>query len=160
MRLTLCGFFLGSVMLACPAVADGANLAHQSNVAVSMERGVRVWRPIDTDGDEAPASTTPAGSTAPGVGGTDYNLNSDGRVYGLGYGYGYGYGGRGRFANHRQGEKVRVNGVLPFARPQARVPINAPRMRLRGPVPVHHASDHRMGHGGHPMGHGGRHGHH
>lgn len=93
MRLKVFGVFL--VTWASPVLADGAAgvagvAGNQVNVAVSIERGVRVWRPLDTDG----AYETPAYSAAgPSAGQTTVYSSSYGYgIYVPGYGYGRPFG--------------------------------------------------------------------
>jgi len=88
-------------LLTIPALADGEltpkRRAHnglpppQPGVVVTMERGVRVWRPVTAASDAIGAAEAYPQSTA--TGGYDPAYGGKGGFgYGWGYPYGYGYG--------------------------------------------------------------------
>ena len=105
MRTTLLAALVATFALTS-ALADGDRAATgepkaglpkpQTGVAITMERGVRVWRPVPNitvvdDGTYYPQASSYSNSSAP-VTGSDYTL---GNQYGTG-GYGYGFS----FANN------------------------------------------------------------
>ncbi len=111
-----------AALYAIPALADGepAGRRHtglklpppQSSVVVSIERGVRVWRPVTAayaaiNVPDAYAPDYPSyGAASPSA--PDYGTGGYGFDYGWGlpYGYGYGYG-----YGHRH---ERLNGLNPL----------------------------------------------
>jgi hypothetical protein len=164
MRLKTLGVLL--LAWAAPVAADGAaGLAgNQANVAVSTERGVRVWRPLDTDGgDGAPAYGT---VVPPPAETTVYQGSYGAGIYVPGYGIGYvrRFGHHHVNPHHRQDRHAPV-GVNIF-RP-ASVTIHSPHVaiirrwhgqtgaihRTAGPVRGYgsamrlHGGSHRAGHG-------------
>lgn len=113
-RVALC--LALAALSAIPARADGDTSQvklppHQSSVVVSVERGVRVWRPVTATyavGDqenEAPEGNSAAAAYAP-----SYGTGGSGFGWGLPYGYGYGAG-----YGHNNGRKHdRAYGMNPF----------------------------------------------
>lgn len=112
-----------AVLSAFPALADGEPAGrersgltlppHQSNVIVSIERGVRVWRPVTpaylaVNNPDAYAPDYEAVTPSYSSYGTNGYDGGQGYGYGNGYGWGlpYGYG----FGRKRE----RLNGVNPL----------------------------------------------
>ena len=166
MRTLALVVLLTSVALT-PALADGERAAKpqakvelptpQQSVVVTVERGVRVWRPVIGNfgaGDYPQAADYSRGTAGPYAS----NGYSNGYAPGNGYGSGYGYGYGGFFANNRHDRRFGVSSFPQRAPRFAMGPVVNRPMMGHQPVnvvffvkPMMHPGP--MGHG--PMGHGG-----
>lgn len=154
MRLKLLSLFVAA-LLPGPAWADGEPFEHQANVSVSLERGVRVWRPIDTGGaGETPTETSVVSQPASADAASP--TYAGGGIYAPGYGYGYGYGYRAgdRSGHHglsrdHQDHGVKVSAIFPHEIHHIGGTTPAPRST---PAPMRPQHVHARMMPGHPMG--------